>query len=331
MPIIEVNNLRKEYNVKVRHEGLNGAIKGLFTNERKIIKAVNGISFSIDEGEVVGYIGPNGSGKSTTIKMMSGILVPSSGNIKIDGLDPQKERKQVVQNLGVVFGQRTQLYWDLRLGESFELLKRIYRIPENIYKQNLDIMKEILNVDEIIDVPVRQMSLGQRMKGDLTAAVLHSPKVLFLDEPTIGLDVDAKHSIRKFIKDINKINKTTIILTTHDLDDISELCSRVIILNKGEIIEDGSLKDLTDKVAPQRRLIIEFFEEPANVESLIQDVTDFAKITKKENSRIQFEFNRNFITASDLIYKIGESHKIRDLQLEEADIEDIIRQIYHKT
>jgi len=328
MGIIEVRDLKKEYSVKIRESGIKGAVKGLFTNKRKIVKAVDNVSFSIEEGEILGYIGPNGSGKSTTIKMMCGILVPTSGDISIEGLSPQKDRKKVVKNLGVVFGQRTQLYWDLRLGESFELLKRIYQIPDEVYKRNLDTMKELLGIDEIIDVPVRQMSLGQRMKGDLTAAVLHSPKILFLDEPTIGLDVDAKMAVRKFIKDINSANNTTVILTTHDLDDIQELCSRVIILNDGIIIEDGSLSEIILKVAPFRRLYVEFFGEPAELSACVEKL-EGVRIMSKEGSKVSFEFDRG-ITASDLIYKIGEMNRIRDISLEEADIEDIIRQVYHK-
>ena len=223
MSIIEVNDLRKEFMTSKKEAGIKGAIKNIIKPKKELVQAVKGVSFSIEPGEIVGYIGPNGSGKSTTIKMMSGILTPTSGTIEINGLNPMKDRKKVVKNIGVVFGQRTQLYWDLRLGESFELLKRIYQIEDSEYKKNLALMNDILNINEIIDTPVRQLSLGQRMRGDLVAAVLHSPSILFLDEPTIGLDVDGKHAIRKFIRDINQNYKTTIILTTHDLVDIQEL------------------------------------------------------------------------------------------------------------
>ncbi|MGN1340268.1 MAG: ATP-binding cassette domain-containing protein, partial [Oscillospiraceae bacterium] len=255
MPVIEVKNLKKQFKSVRKQKGLKGAIKGLFRPEKKIVTAVDDISFSIERGEIVGYIGPNGAGKSTTVKMMSGILRPTSGEILVNGISPVKDRKAVVKHLGVVFGQRTQLYWDLRLGESFELLKRIYDVPDEVYNENMAMMDEILDLKSIIDTPVRQLSLGQRMRGDLAAAMLHSPDVLFLDEPTIGLDVDAKHAIRRFIKEINETRKTTIILTTHDLGDIQELCKRIIIINKGMVIEDGSLDELIDRIAPYRQLV----------------------------------------------------------------------------
>jgi len=321
--IIEVSNLVKDFKVIKKEKGLSGAFKSLFKSEKKIVRAVDNISFNIEKGETVGYIGPNGAGKSTTIKMMSGILQPTSGNVLIDGLDPHKDRKKVVKNLGVVFGQRTQLYWDLRLGESFELLKRIYRIPDGLYKKNIELMNDILNINELTDTPVRQLSLGQRMRGDLVAAILHSPPVLFLDEPTIGLDIDGKYAIRKFIKDINSTYKTTIILTTHDLDDIKELCSRIIVINHGKIVEDGSLDSLIGKISPIRKLIIDFYDEQENV------THPKAKITKKEGARVWFEFEKDAITAAELIADISSQYSVRDLSLEEADIEDIIRSVYN--
>jgi ABC-2 type transport system ATP-binding protein len=321
--IIEVNDLVKDFKVIKKEKGLSGALKSLFKSEKKIVRAVDNISFNIEKGETVGYIGPNGAGKSTTIKMMSGILQPTSGNVLINGLNPHKERKKVVLNLGVVFGQRTQLYWDLRLGESFELLKRIYRIPDGLYKKNIGLMNDILNINELIDTPVRQLSLGQRMRGDLAAAILHSPPVLFLDEPTIGLDIDGKYAIRKFIKDINGEYKTTIILTTHDLDDIKELCSRIIVINHGRIVEDGSLDDLIGKIAPIRKLIIDFYDEQKNVSH------PKAVVAKREGARVWLEFEKDAITAAELIADISKQYSVRDLSLEEADIEDIIRSVYH--
>lgn len=323
MEIIKVNNLVKEFSVVKKKQGIKGAIQGVFVNHKKIVKAVNDISFTINRGEIVGYIGPNGSGKSTTIKMMSGILKPTSGTVSINGIDPQMDRKAVVNDLGVVFGQRTQLYWDLRLGESFELLKRIYKIPNSVYKENMDIVNELLKIDEIKDTPVRQLSLGQRMRGDLVAAILHSPSVMFLDEPTIGLDIDAKQAIRKFVKDINYMRNTTIILTTHDLDDIQELCNRIIVINKGDIIEDGSLDQIIGEIAPIRKLIVDFYSNPEDISHSV------AKVTKKEGLRVWFEFEKNKITAAELILDISNKFPIRDLSLEEADIEDIIQRIYH--
>ncbi|MBQ8903328.1 MAG: ATP-binding cassette domain-containing protein, partial [Oscillospiraceae bacterium] len=298
MPVIEVKNLRKEFKTVKKQKGLKGAVKGLFKPERKLVTAVDDVNFSIEQGEIVGYIGPNGAGKSTTVKMMSGILRPTSGEILINGISPVKDRKAVVKHLGVVFGQRTQLYWDLRLGESFELLKRIYDVPDDVYNENMKMMDEILDLKSIIDTPVRQLSLGQRMRGDLAAAMLHSPDILFLDEPTIGLDVDAKHAIRKFIRQINETRKTTIILTTHDLGDIQELCKRIIIINKGTVIEDGSLDELADRIAPYRQLVIDFYSE--------QNITHpKAETVKTEGARTVYRFMKKDVTAAKLIEDIG--------------------------
>lgn len=322
MNTIEVQNLVKDFKVVKKDSGLKGAIKNLFISEKKIVRAVDNISFNISKGETVGYIGPNGAGKSTTIKMMAGILQPTSGSVLIEGLSPKNDRKKVVKNLGVVFGQRTQLYWDLRLGESFELLKRIYQIPDDLFKKNIALMDEILNISELTDTPVRQLSLGQRMRGDLVAAILHSPPILFLDEPTIGLDIDGKHSIRKFIKDINNAYKTTVILTTHDLDDIKELCSRIIVINHGKIVEDGSLNNLIDKIAPIRKLIIDFYDTPVGL------THPKAKVVKTDGARAMLEFEKDIITAAELIADISKSYSIRDISLEEANIEDIVRTVY---
>lgn len=321
MPVIEVKHLKKQFKSVRKQKGLKGAIKGLFRPEKKIVTAVDDISFSIERGEIVGYIGPNGAGKSTTVKMMSGILRPTSGEILVNGISPVKDRKAVVKHLGVVFGQRTQLYWDLRLGESFELLKRIYDVPDDVYNENMAMMDEILDLKSIVDTPVRQLSLGQRMRGDLAAAMLHSPDVLFLDEPTIGLDVDAKHAIRRFIKEINETRKTTIILTTHDLGDIQELCKRIIIINKGVVIEDGSLDELIDRIAPYRQLVIDFYTEQ-HIEH------PNAEIVSCEGARTVYRFMKNEISAAALIEYIGARAKIKDIRLEEASIDDIIRVAY---
>lgn len=321
MPVIEVKNLRKEFKTVKKQKGLKGAVKGFFKPERKLVTAVDDVNFSIEQGEIVGYIGPNGAGKSTTVKMMSGILRPTSGEILINSISPVKDRKAVVKHLGVVFGQRTQLYWDLRLGESFELLKRIYDVPDDVYNENMEMMDEILDLKSIVDTPVRQLSLGQRMRGDLAAAMLHSPDILFLDEPTIGLDVDAKHAIRKFIKQINETRKTTIILTTHDLGDIQELCKRIIIINKGVVIEDGSLDEIADRIAPYRQLVIDFYSE--------QNITHpKAEIVKTEGARTVYRFMKKDVTAAKLIEDIGKQAKIKDIRLEEANIDDIIRVAY---
>ena len=323
MNIIEVSHLVKEYKKIKKERGLRGAVKNLFVQNTETVRAVDDISFSIEKGDIVGYIGPNGAGKSTTVKMLSGIMRPTSGEILIDGISPQEDRKRVVRNLGVVFGQRSQLNWDLRLGETFELLKRIYQIEDKTYTENLGTLNEIFQIDRFIDTPVRQLSLGQRMRGDLVAAMLHSPEVLFLDEPTIGLDVEAKYSVRKFIKEINQRGKTTIILTTHDLGDIQELCQRVIIINEGAIIEDGSLDDLIDKIAPYRHLIIDFYH-PVTIPH------PHAEIVSVREARSVYRFRKDEITAARLIEDISHTAPIKEVGLEEAKIDDIIRTVYHQ-
>lgn len=324
MPVIQVDHLVKDFRVVKKESGLKGAFKNIIKSNKTLVRAVDDISFSLDEGEIVGYIGPNGAGKSTTIKMMCGILQPTGGSVLINGVSPYKDRKKVVKNLGVVFGQRTQLYWDLRLGESFELLKRIYEIEDKKYNDNFAMLDEILDLREIVNTPVRQLSLGQRMRGDLAAAMLHSPSVIFLDEPTIGLDVDVKYAIRKFIKDINERCRTTIILTTHDLDDIQQLCKRVIIINKGQIVEDGSLNQLIDRLAPTKKLIVDFFEEYPDIHA------SNAEIVRAENGRVWFEFEKAKTSAGEIVTELSSNYLIQDISIEETNIEDVIRRIYNQ-
>jgi len=321
-PIIKAINLTKEFVVNKKESGIKGAIKNLFVTDKSIKKAVDDISFDVYKGEIVGFIGPNGAGKSTTIKMMCGILNPTSGKVLINGLSPVKSRQTIVKDLGVVFGQRSQLYWDLRLGESFELLKRIYQVDDDKYKKNIDQLDKILGINEIINTPVRQLSLGQRMRGDLAAAMLHSPSILFFDEPTIGLDVEVKYSIRKFIKEINKNYQTTVILTTHDLDDVQALCERIIIINNGKIISDSSLDELINKTSPYRLLIVDLYTDDINIEH------PKAEVVKIEAQRVTLKFRKNDISAADLISDISKQYSIRDLSLVETDIDDIIRKIY---
>lgn len=318
---IEVKNIHKSYHVLKKEAGLSGAIKGLFKKESKEIKAVNDLNFTIKPGEIVGFIGPNGAGKSTTIKMMSGILTPSSGEILINGKNIQKHRKEVVQNIGVIFGQRSQLNWDLRLGESFELLRHIYQISKADFEKMLDTMDEILGVKELLDKPVRQMSLGQRVKGDLVAAMLHSPDVLFLDEPTIGLDISSKYALRKFVKEINEKQGTTIILTTHDLGDIEQLCDRIIIINHGVLMEDGNLSEIVNRIAPYKTLVVEYYEE-------IRPEHDFCEICETDGNVVKYRFMKNEITAAKLIEDLSTKAQIKDVSIEEAGIDDIIRIAY---
>lgn len=319
--IIQVKNIRKDYKVVKKSAGLKGALKGLISKETKIVPAVKDLSFEIGRGEIVGFIGPNGAGKSTTIKMMSGILTPTSGEILIGGKDIQKYRKEVVKHIGVIFGQRSQLNWDLRLGESYELLRHIYEIDKKQYNETLEIMDSLLGINELLDKPVRQMSLGQRVKGDLVAAMLHSPEVLFLDEPTIGLDIGSKYALRKFVKDINKEKGTTVILTTHDLSDIEELCQRLIIINSGTLMEDGNLSDIVDRIAPYKTLVVEYYDDEAVSH-------DSCEMVSHEGNIAKYRFYKNQITAAKLIEELSAKKKIKDISIEEAGIDDIIKIAY---
>ena len=319
--MIDVQNLCKDYVLKYKEPGLKGALKGLVRPRHRIIHAVSDLSFHIKAGEIVGFIDPNGAGKSTTIKMMSGILTPTEGRVLIDGTDISKHRKEVVRNIGVVFGQRSQLNWDLRLGESFELLKHIYQIDRADYDRTLEDLDKILGIREIIDKPVRQMSLGQRVKGDLVASMIHSPRVLFLDEPTIGLDVSAKYALRKFIKEINRVRKTTVILTTHDLGDIEELCERLIIINHGVMMEDGNLSEIVDRIAPYKMLVVEYYDESAPEH-------ERCEMTEHEGNVAKYRFMKKDLTAAEIIADLSAIKTIKDISIEEAGIDDIIKIAY---
>ena len=319
--MIDVENLCKDYVLKSKEPGLKGAMKGLVKPNHKIIHAVKDLSFHIDTGEIVGFIGPNGAGKSTTIKMMSGILTPTQGQVLIDGRNISKHRKEVVKDIGVVFGQRSQLNWDLRLGESFELLKHIYQINQKEYDKTLDELDQILGIKELLDKPVRQMSLGQRVKGDLVASMIHSPKVLFLDEPTIGLDVSAKYALRKFIKEINKVRHTTVILTTHDLGDIQELCERLIVINSGVLMEDGNLSEIVDRIAPYKTLVVEYYDEVAPEHTR-------CKLIAQDGNVAKYRFMKNDVSAAEIIADLSKEKTIKDVSIEETGIDDIIKIVY---
>ncbi len=322
MALIEVHNLHKVFKVTRKKKGLLGSFQGLVRPVRDEVHAVNDISFNIEAGEIVGFIGPNGAGKSTTIKMLSGILYPTSGVITINGISPQENRRAVVRNLGVVFGQRTQLYWDLRLGESFELFKRIYQIEDAVFKTNVDMLFDVLQIHELIDIPVRQLSLGQRMRGELAAAMLHSPSILFLDEPTIGMDIEVKSAIRNFILDINRLRKTTVLLTTHDLDDVEELCRRLIIINKGQIVEDNPLEELIDRIAPYRYLLVD------SAGGIGEFSHPHAEIIREKDDLVWIRFVKERVSASELINQLSRQCNIRDVSVREPEIEDVIRKIY---
>ncbi|MBT2687328.1 ATP-binding cassette domain-containing protein [Bacillus sp. ISL-47] len=324
MPIIEVEHLMKDFMVAKRETGLLGAMKSLVKREHIKKEAVKDISFSIEKGEMVGYIGPNGAGKSTTIKMLTGILVPSSGGVKVNGIIPYENRQENAKNIGVVFGQRTQLWWDLPTIESFELLKEIYQVSNKRYKENMDTFTEILGLDEFLNTPVRQLSLGQRMRADIAASLLHDPPILFLDEPTIGLDVVAKEKMRTFIKEINNERKITVILTTHDMEDIEKLCERMILIDHGQKVYDGEIAVVKERFGKIRTLIVDLEESTQRLK-----LTD-GEVFKEEASRFWIRFNRDMVSASELIAQITKTHNIKDLTVEEPEIESIISRIYQE-
>lgn len=294
----------------------------LFNPEYVKKVALDRVSFEIREGELVGYIGPNGAGKSTTIKILSGILVPNSGQVKVMGKVPWECRIETVRHLGVVFGQRTQLWWDLPAIESFKLLKDIYQLSDHEYKNSLDSLTETLGLSKLLHIPVRQLSLGQRMRCDIAASLLHAPKILFLDEPTIGLDAVSKLAVRDFIRNLSKERKITVLLTTHDMDDIESLCHRVIVLNEGQIYLDGSLAALRQRLSPERRLIIDLADEKDSINN------PFATLLRQEGHRVWLGFDPTTITATELITQIISKHSITDLFVENPPIEEMIAKLY---
>jgi ABC-2 type transport system ATP-binding protein len=325
MSLIEVEDLRKTFNIAVRRPGRFGALRTLLAREYRAVNAVESVSFRMDAGEMVGYIGPNGAGKSTTIKMLTGILVPSSGHLLVDGRVPYVQRIEHVRRIGVVFGQRTQLWWDLPTVESFELLRHIYRIPAARWQANLSACIELLDLGPFLETPVRQLSLGQRMRADLAAALLHDPAILFLDEPTIGLDIVAKERIRQFLSQINRERGVTIILTTHDLEDIARLCSRVVLIDHGRVIYDGALTALRERFGRWRTLVVDFADDVGAERPIM--VAD-AEVVRCEGPRAWLRFDREVTTAAVLIADLAARYQIRDLTVEEPAIEGIVRDIY---
>lgn len=321
---IEVSHLTKHFQVNQRSSGRWSGLRDLFVRRRRTVAAVDDISFSIDPGELVGYLGPNGAGKSTTIKMLTGLLVPTSGSLRVNGFVPWRERTRYVATIGAVFGQRTTLWWDLPVIDSFKLLQHIYQIPRDRFKQNLAAFRDLLELDPFIDAPVRSLSLGQRMRADLCAAMLHDPQLLFLDEPTIGLDVVAKERIRGFIEHINRERGVTVLLTTHDLQDVEKLCARVLIIDQGKLLFDGGLHDLLDRFGARRELVVEF-AEPYNDVSV-----DGATVVEHAGLRATYAFERAQVSASTLIGRISAAYRIQDLSVREPEIEATIRRIYQE-
>jgi len=331
--LIKVCNLTKEFKTNKKYPGFKGAIKSLFSTEYTVTSAVDNMNFEIEEGEVVGYIGSNGAGKSTTIKMMTGILTPTSGKVEVNGIIPYENRTENAMNIGVVFGQRTQLWWDLPLSETFSLLRDIYSVSSEDFKERMKFFNEVLEIDEFMLRPVRTLSLGQRMRADLAASLIHNPKILYLDEPTIGLDVVVKEKVRNAIKQINKKYNTTVILTTHDLEDIEELCDRIIIIDKGVKIYDGSLSEIKEKYGYMTNVSILIkkneLEDKININSYFNLDNNDLNLSD-EDGKINITFNKNKISQMEIIQYFMENYILQDFSVKETSIDDIIKKIYRK-
>ncbi|MGV9268838.1 ABC transporter ATP-binding protein [Kitasatospora sp. NPDC003701] len=313
MALIELDDVRRTFTVRAK--------VGRFKREKREVRAVDGLSFTVEAGECVGYIGPNGAGKSTTIKMLTGILVPSAGRLRVAGVDPARERVALARRIGVVFGQRTTLWWDLPLRDSYELARRIYRIPEHRYRTNLERCVELLDLGALLDTPVRQLSLGQRMRGDLAAALLHDPQVLYLDEPTIGLDVVSKGRVRDFLREVNRDLGTTVLLTTHDLTDIEQLCDRVMVIDHGRVVYDGGLEGLHAAGESERTLVVDLAEARPPIE------VAGARVVKVEGPRQWLAFPAQQ-SAAPIVAAVADRYPMVDLSVREPAIEDVIARMY---
>lgn len=325
MKIIQVKNLVKTFKKPIRGEGLKGMIKTLFSRKYEPIHAVKDISFDIEQGEIVGYIGANGAGKSTTIKMMCGILHPTSGEVIVDGMTFDKKRKEINKQMGVVFGQKTQLWWDIPLIETFKILKVIYEISDEDYEERFNYLCNLLDLKSFLSQSVRSLSLGQRMRADFAAALIHSPKIVYLDEPTIGLDVLVKDKIRKAIKELNKKYNITVILTTHDMKDIEELCNRIIIIDKGSILYDGSLKDIKYKFGNTKTIII-----PSNIDinELLSKYSDIDAEVVEDKTELKFSLDK--VNIDDVLLELINVYHIQDFKINDISIEDITKKLYEK-
>ncbi len=330
MALVEVENLTKEFRVFQRAEGVWGGIKNLFHRKYETLRAVDDISFQIDEGEMVGYIGANGAGKSTTIKMLTGILVPTSGRVVANGYVPWKDRRHYTAGIGVVFGQKTQLWWDIAVVESFKLLKKIYDVSDAEYERQMKLFDELFDLGKYLRLPVRKLSLGQRMRCDLASAMLHSPRLLFLDEPTIGLDVVAKENVRGFLREVNQKLGCTVILTTQDLGDIEELCERIIIIDKGKVIYDDSLEGIRSRQGRDVSLTVDLKTIPT-LEQLRGAVgNDVLEWSSLGGRRFRAKFNRDDIATGDVVQRLSGAFSIHDLIIEEPGIEEVVRRIYRE-
>lgn len=326
--MIEVSHLQKNFSKTIKEPGLKGALKSFVHPQREIFEAVKDLSFEVPKGQILGFIGANGAGKSTTIKMLTGILKPTSGYCRINGKIPQDNRQDYVKDIGVVFGQRTQLWWDLASQETYAVLKEIYDVPEKDFRKRMDFLNEVLELNEFIKDPVRTLSLGQRMRADIAASLLHNPKVLFLDEPTIGLDVSVKDNIRRAITQINQEEETTILLTTHDLSDIEQLCDRIIMIDKGQEIFDGTVTQLKQTFGKMKSLS---FELEAGQEEVVSQFLGLPDITvERHELTLEIQYDSSRYQTADVIQRTMADFVVRDLKMTDADIEDIIRRFYRK-
>ncbi len=330
-PLIKVRDLTKDYRLIKKREGVKGGLVDLIRPRKEILRAVDKVSFDIPAGEMVGYIGANGAGKSTTIKMLTGILTPTEGTVTVGGLVPWKQRLQYTRHIGVVFGQRTQLWWDLAVVESFRLLKKIYEVDDATYDRQMKVFDDLLEVGQYLHQPVRKLSLGQRMRCDLAAALLHRPRVLFLDEPTIGLDVLAKENVRVFLREICEREGVTVILTTHDLGDIEQLCKRVIIIDKGRVHFDGELDDLRRRVGRRVRMTVELRDSATSGE--LAAITAGLPVTweEVEGLRHHAEFNRVEVPGAEVIKRLVNECHVLDLHMAEPGIDEVVREIYRQS
>jgi ABC-2 type transport system ATP-binding protein len=320
--MIDVSHLSKHFRVALPGRGVGGKLKRLFAPQYRTIRAVDDVTFQIGEGEIVGYLGPNGAGKSTTIKLLTGVLYPTAGSVRVNGFVPHENRARNAYQIGVVYGQRSQLNWDLPLIDSFDVLAAMYKLPRRRYRAQLDFLVELMDMGAFLDQPVRKLSLGQKMRGDLAASLLHEPPVLYLDEPTIGLDVVAKNRVLQLLTDLNAEKRTTIVLTTHNLSDVERICPRILIIDQGQIILDVTQGELLGRFGRQRLLIVEF-------EQGIREIAvPRGEVVKEEGNRLWIAFDREEISAFDLIRALGTDEGIKDISIQEPDVESIVAQIY---
>lgn len=337
MAMIEATNLSKTFRVVRRRGGLLGGLRSVVDPEVRVVHAVNDLSLHVERGEMIGLVGPNGAGKSTTIKMLTGILMPSGGQVRVAGLVPLRQRRELAGRIGVVFGQRTQLWWDLPLIDSLRLLRHLYHVEEKRHNDNLTRLRAMLALDEFLDTPVRQLSLGQRMRGDLAAALLHDPELLYLDEPTIGLDVVAKARIREFLLEINAEQGVTVLLTTHDMDDVETLCPRMLIIDHGRKLYDGTVVEIRERFGGERTLIavldpaeLSTMQHDAEGQPILEDLPTGVCQVSAEIPRIALSFGRDALPAHELVAWLGTRYRLRDVTFQEPQIEDVIRRIYEE-